>query len=873
MLSLFLSLLRFILFLRYKITFKNIEVFDSVTPMVVFPNHPALVDPMILTAYVAKKKILSPIMTETYFHTAGLGPIVRALRAVPVGDIAKWWSIENVKQAFGGIKKAIEDRQNILIYPSGHIYVQPFEHIVGKKMAFEIIKMLEGDTRIIMTRTKWLWGSMWSKAYTGTSPNLMKVLFLSFWHIIANFIFFIPRRDISIEFRDMTDELKQWYALWLDAFNENLQNFYNQWWDEPCRFVPHYFYHDDVTGKVEPQKIEGSIAEVSVSSNIREEDIPEEVVSAVREKVAQIKKIDVKNVKFSTNLVLDLHADSLDLAECKSAVQALFPWASNPPIGLLKTLWDLAAMAIWRLDWEEGLPAVSFIPRAASPVDFSYHSWDTILSKMRENFRSETGNPFTYDIVSGMMTRDAFLLRGYVIGEYLQKFRWENIGIMLPALSGTSLLLTGSYLAGKLPVMLNWTVGEKSFAHCMEFAGLDTILTSRKFYEKISSPWLATFEGKMIFIEDIIRDISPWTKMIALVKKTLFLLPKKSENAVMLFTSGSESLPKAVVLTHANILSDIDWALKLVPFSQHETLLGFLPPFHSFGFTINTIFPLIAPVQVVYTPDPGDSRNIGKILAHTRASIISATPTFLRMILSGNDHMSLESLQYAFVGAEKCSDEVFSLFHDKCPRWIILEWYGITECSPIVTVNTFDIQKKWSAGKFLPQIDYRIRSLDGVWDMKEGEQGMISISGSSIFSWYLDESIDSPFDEFDWKKWYKTWDLGYVDTDGFLFITGRLKRFVKIAWEMISLPFIESILLEKYGNPELTTLAIEAKEENGGVTIVAFVTFDITSDDLTDYIRTHGASNLVKIARVERLDVIPVLGTGKIDYKELKNRI
>jgi len=235
--------------------------------------------------------------------------------------------------------------------------------------------------------------------------------------------------------------------------------------------------------------------------------------------------------------------------------------------------------------------------------------------------------------MTGMMTRDEFILKSYVIGEYLRKYQSQKIGIMLPALSASSLLLVGSYLAGKLPVMLNWTVGEKSFAHCMNFAGLDTILTSRKFYEKISSPWLAGFEPKMVFIEDIIRSISLSVKLKAILKKSLFLLPKIGDDAVMLFTSGSENLPKAVVLSHVNILSDIAGAIQLVPFNKDETLLGFLPPFHSFGFTINTIFPLIAPLQVAYTPDPSDARTIGKILKHTSGSIVSATPTFLRMIL------------------------------------------------------------------------------------------------------------------------------------------------------------------------------------------------------------------------------------------------
>lgn len=150
---------------------------------------------------------------------------------------------------------------------------------------------------------------------------------------------------------------------------------------------------------------------------------------------------------------------------------------------------------------------------------------------------------------------------------------------------------------------------------------------------------------------------------------------------------------------------------------------------------------------------------------------------------------------------------------------------------------------------------------------------MIFVSGPSIFNGYIDTSLVSPFEEFNGKKWYKTGDLGYIDTDGFLFITGRLKRFVKIAGEMISLPFIESILLEEYGDPEITTLAIEASEKDGVVTLVAFTTFDISLEDVNAYIHTHGASNLVKIARVEKIAAIPVLGTGKTDYKQLKSLI
>ncbi len=873
MLKITLFLVQKILALRYKVTFTNKEVFDTKQSVIVFPNHPALVDPMILVSNIASQKILSPVMTETYFHTPWIGPIIRALRTIPVGDISLGGSTEDVRKAFRGINDAMKNKQDILVYPSGHIYVQAFEHIIGKKMAYEMVGSSPNNTKIIVTRTKWLWGSTWGKWYTWKMPWLTHVLGKSLWYIIANGIFFVPKRDVSIEFVDMTEELKKWHTLWLDGFNEKLQNYYNEWWDEECRFIPHYFYHDDTRGRKEPKMIVWSVAEVSESSGILESEIPWEILKAICKKVAEIKKINEVSIAWNSNLILDLHADSLDMAEFKSAIQSMYSTASNPPIWLIKTVWDLSAMALGRLEWEEKLPPVLFENVKEDEVSFAYARWDTIFSVMKQNFKKEKKQPFIYDGMTGMMTRDQFLLKSYVIWEYLKRFSWEKIGVMLPALSATSLLLVWTYLSDKMPVMLNWTVWEKSFAHCMEFAGLDTILTSRKFYEKITSPWLAKFEWKMVFIEDIVKDIPKSTKIKALIRKIFFLAPKTQNEAVMLFTSGSESLPKAVVLTHENILTNIAWALHHVPFKRHETLLGFLPPFHSFGFTINTIFPLVAPIQVAYTPNPNDARTIGKILTHTSTSIISATPTFLRMILANNSVDIVKSLKYAFVGAEKCGDDVVSLFHEKCSNGVILEWYGITECSPIVTVNPLGKQKKGSAWKFIPGMEYAIRSLDNTSDMKTWEQGMIFVSGPSIFSWYLDEKIESPFEEFDGKKWYKTWDLGYTDEDGYLFITGRLKRFIKIAGEMISLPFIEGILLEKYGNPEVTTLAIEAREDGWNTTIVLFTTLDITVDECNDYIHTHGASNLVKITRVEKVDTIPVLWTGKTDYKELKSRI
>lgn len=157
--------------------------------------------------------------------------------------------------------------------------------------------------------------------------------------------------------------------------------------------------------------------------------------------------------------------------------------------------------------------------------------------------------------------------------------------------------------------------------------------------------------------------------------------------------------------------------------------------------------------------------------------------------------------------------------------------------------------------------------------MEEGKEGMIYIRGPSVFSGYLDTSIESPFEEVNGVQYYKTGDLGYRDSDGYLYITGRLKRFVKIAGEMISLPFIEGILLKKYGSETELTMAIEAKEQSGEVKIVLFSIVPIVLEEVQGYLRENGVSNLVKITEVQMVEMIPVLGTGKIDYKVLKGMI
>ena len=200
-------------------------------------------------------------------------------------------------------------------------------------------------------------------------------------------------------------------------------------------------------------------------------------------------------------------------------------------------------------------------------------------------------------------------------------------------------------------------------------------------------------ERRFLFAEEMLKNISLAVKLRALLKSKYMPLPQLPERAVLLFTSGSESLPKAVALSHQNIIENIKGALSIFELKNTDKIIGFLPPFHSFGFTVNTMMPLITGLQVAYTPDPNDAKTILEIMKHTKVTGVTATPTFLSMILSLAQTGDLENLKYAVVGAEKCPEKVFENFHRLVPQGKILEGYGITECSPVVAINPISATK------------------------------------------------------------------------------------------------------------------------------------------------------------------------------------
>ncbi len=512
-----------------------------------------------------------------------------------------------------------------------------------------------------------------------------------------------------------------------------------------------------------------------------------------------------------------------------------------------------------------------------------------ILTLWKHNFRKNRKETFIWDNILWLQTRLDFILKVYFIALRIKKLEWDYVGIMMPAVSWASLHVIATYHAWKTPVMFNWTLWKEAFDHCVNFSKVQNIITVSSFYDRVKNDFLEEHNKKWVFLflEDLLKKWKVIEKISVLLKSFYMPIPKLPEIWVILFTSGSESLPKAVPLTHTNLIENIKWALNIFELKSDDILLGFLPPFHSFWFTINTIMPLITWLRVANTPDPNDAKTILEIIKHTKVTAITSTPTFLKMIMALAKWDDLQNIRYVVVWAEKCTKEVFEKFKELSPNWVILEWYWITECSPVLSINPIIWSKPWTVWKIIPNLDYKILSLESPHpaplstgegkiqhnEVNVWEQWMIYVSGSSIFNWYLDSKLENPFEEIDWKKYYKTWDLWIIDADWYLSITGRLKRFIKIAWEMISLPFVENILLEKYGSDKELKIAIEALEKDWNAKIVLFSIEHIEVDEVNDYLRKRWVSNLVKISDIIVIEQIPVLWTGKTDYKVLKGQI
>jgi long-chain-fatty-acid--[acyl-carrier-protein] ligase len=871
------ALLRCILGARYKVNVKGQELLNSQSAKLILPNHQAIMDPILLFAYLYKYTSAVPVMLASYFDIPVAKWLFKAWGAVRVSDLEGGSRNTNVlEQIVSSVDKGLMLNKNIVLYPSGQIAAQGYERIINKQSAQLSVQNMPDAAEVIAVRISGLWGSRWSKAWMGQSPSFFPTLLQSIGLVLTNLLFFMPRRTITLEFVNVTNKARTKSHDGKAEFNRYLESIYNANGEEAVSFIRYHFLAPQLKREL-PEKIAGSDKVLKKQTTASNQSITEVIFKQVQACIASILKIEEQTIQQKSFLQLDLGADSLNIVEIISEVENQFPSFSAPQINEIRTVEDLCLVAMGKFNSESDLKLSTLHLPLSEVKRLSVSNAGTILQQFISAFSKHGNDSFCYDAMLGSTTRKEFFLKACVVAELLKKeIKEQHVGILLPALQSTTLLIAACYLAGKIPVMLNWTVGKKVLLHCLETAGVQTILSAGAFIDKIDEQLPEEIKQRIILLEKKVPEISLITKLKGAVKakfpKVLINTKNKPDTAVILFTSGSEALPKAVPLSHTNIVSNLSAAFQLVEIDNNQVFLSFLPPFHSFGFTVLNIMPLLTAIKVGYTPNPTDSREVLRILKHIKANILVGTPSFLKLLLAEGTSAAyaFKSVKFAISGAEAMPVSLKEHFEAVTDNGLILEGYGITECAPVLTLNPQAKQKLNSVGRFLPGIEAKILNLETNEPLPAGQPGMIYVSGLNVFDGYLKQPELHPFDTIDGKCYYKTGDLGYLDEEGYLFITGRLKRFIKIAGEMISLPFIEKILLEKYGRDDEQVLAVEGSDKSQPPRIALFTKDNIDLKEANEHLLKNGVAPIAKLREVISIDEIPVLGTGKTDYKVLK---
>src|SRR5438093_5997952 len=500
--------------------------------------------------------------------------------------------------------------------------------------------------------------------------------------------------------------------------------------------------------------------------------------------------------------------------------------------------------------------------------------------------------PFATAVVDGIdhtqLSRGKLLGAAAAFSRYLRKeFPDERIAIVLPASKGSMVANLAVMLANKVPVDLNFTIGRAANESCCRRANLRVAISATPFIERLKDfPW----PERVLKLDELLprmkRQIILWWIMSMIFPARLLLrllnIPKKGGHAeaVLLFTSGTTGEPKGAVMSHRNVLGHVSQFRQLLDAKKEDAILASLPFFHTFGSTVTLWYPLIEGVPIVTYPNPLEATKNAALIERHKLTLLLATPTFLRGYLRKVDPDKLRSLRLVITGAEKLPLDLAKNFEERFNQRVF-EGYGLTETSPVVSVNLPEPQptkpgehvqpssRLGSVGKMAPGIAAEIREPETDRKLSLHETGMLWLRGVNIFEGYvLDPERSADVLQ---AGWLKTGDLGLFDEDGFLYIEGRLSRFSKIGGEMVPHESIEHKivgLLDLSGKDERMVAIVGVQDEAKGEALVLLSAVDVDLPQLRKQLHESGISNLWIPKRVQRVEVIPVLASGKLDLKK-----
>ena len=476
------------------------------------------------------------------------------------------------------------------------------------------------------------------------------------------------------------------------------------------------------------------------------------------------------------------------------------------------------------------------------------------------------------DVERNLVNYNQLISRAFILGKLFAQNSEprEIVGLLLPNMVSTLIAFMALQLHGRVPAMLNFTVGVKGIATACETAGIRVVYSSRRFVEaaKLHASIAAlSNQVRVIYLEDLRAEVKTFDKLMGLLngyfadslyrRYTPHTQPE--DPAVVLFTSGSEGVPKAVVLSHLNLLANKDQIAARIDFSARDTVLTSLPMFHSFGLNAGTLLPLLCSVKVFFYPSPLHYRNIPETAYGINATLLFGTNTFLAGYARFANPLDFYSVRYVFAGAEKLQEETRRVWADKFGLRL-LEGYGTTETGPVLAVNTPTQFRPGSVGRLLPGIEWYLDPVSGI-----DEGGRLYVRGPNIMLGYLRNGQITPPSSERGNRWYDTGDVVRLDENGFVWILGRAKRFAKIGGEMVSLAAVEELVQRAW--PRKHHAVLSFPDARKGEELVLLTEYsEAKYQALLERAKTDGVSAIALPKKILVVNRLPLLGNGKVDY-------
>ena len=538
--------------------------------------------------------------------------------------------------------------------------------------------------------------------------------------------------------------------------------------------------------------------------------------------------------------------------------------------------------------------------------DLSFASWQKYSKTLDPIPVSwlKTAKRMSFQMAATDITGDPVSHHKFITGVFAfsglikKKSPEQNIGILVPASVGGAITNMAVLAAGKTAVNLNFTSSPEAIQGAIKSAGIKTVYTSKKFLHKLNQRGIKIKEIlpeiKLIYLEDFKEELSKAKMLYTLLSvmllptkllQWLYIKPIKLENtAAILFSSGSEGVPKGVELTHMNLAANSRQVADTLNTRENDIVMSTLPTFHAFGLLATTFMPLSEGIPIICHPDPTDVVTIAKGVARNHATLLFGTSTFLRLYTKNKKvhPLMLRPLRLVIAGAERLNPDTRDAFTLKFNKQL-LEGYGTTETSPVAAVNIPDEldtnywkpqlgNKLGTVGMPLPGTSFRIVDPDTMEELATGEDGLILIGGPQVMKGYLhrQDKTDEVIVEMDDHRWYKSGDKGHLDSDGFLTIVDRYSRFAKLGGEMVSLSAVEEKIRIALGDPDLELVAVNLPDDKKGEKVTLLIANEMSSKDIKKTLIDADMNPLMIPSIFINVNAVPKLGSGKTDFATSK---